>query len=327
MGKTYQQPVFLAPFFQENIWGGRKLETAFGFAIPDGNIGECWAVSGYPKCESKVMNGVHAGETLAQFWNEEPDFFGGLPEDYRKAGYPFITKIIDAKGDLSIQVHPDDAYAAVHENGAKGKTECWYILDCPEDASLVLGHNAQTKEEFVSMIEHKEWAKLLRRVPVRKGDFIQLEPGTIHAITAGVMLLETQQASDITYRVYDYDRLQNGKPRQLHIQQSIDVSTIPAPDGSKMVLHTEDDPVNESTTLVRCRFYEVDRLPVDGNAAIAAKAPFTVGTVTEGEGTMNVGGVVYPLQKGMSFILPADFGAALFAGKCNLILSMPVLES
>lgn len=168
MEKNKWQPILLAPYFEKRIWGGRRLQTDFGFRIPEGDIGECWAVSGYPGRESRILNGPAAGETLSEFWQEEPGFFGDLPAEYRNAGYPFITKIIDAKGDLSIQVHPDDAYAAEHENGARGKTECWYILDCPENASLVLGHNAGSREEFRAMIEKDRWQELLRRVPVKE---------------------------------------------------------------------------------------------------------------------------------------------------------------
>lgn len=326
MEKEYRDPVFLKPYFQHNIWGGRRLATSFGFQIPDGSIGECWAVSAYPGCESVIEgDGPEAGLPLSEFWRDEPGFFGDLPEDYRRAGYPFITKIIDARDDLSIQVHPDDDYAAEHENGARGKTECWFILDCPPGAELVLGHNAQSRDEFRRMIEERRWKELLRRVPVRPGDFIQLEPGTIHAITAGVLLLETQQSSDITYRVYDYDRLQNGKPRQLHIEQSIAVTTIPAPDAERMVLHTDGIPANRTTELVKCRFYRVCRLPVDGAATLAEEAPFQVVTVTEGTGTMEAGGRSYSLKKGVSFLLPADYRKADFKGKLNLVIASPVV--
>ncbi len=323
--KEYRDPVFLKPYFQQNIWGGRRLETEFGFSIPDGSIGECWAVSAYPGCESIIANGPDAGMKLSEFWSREPEFFGDLPAEYRAAGYPFITKIIDAKENLSIQVHPDDAYAAAHENGARGKTECWYILDCPEHAELVLGHNARTREELRQMIEEHRWDELLRRVPVRRGDFIQLEPGTIHAITAGVCLLETQQSSDITYRVYDYDRLQNGKPRELHKEQSIAVTTIPAGDPDKMVLHTDKAPAGQLFEMVKCKYYRAGRLPVSGRAAVGRDRFFRIVTVTDGNGTMKTAGSTAPLKKGDSFLLPADSEGAEFEGTMNLIVASPVL--
>ncbi|MDO4285018.1 MAG: class I mannose-6-phosphate isomerase [Eubacteriales bacterium] len=325
MSKSYQYPVFVSPCFEQRIWGGRRLESEFGFGIPEGNIGECWAVSGYPERESVAENGPCEGRTLSAFWAAEPDFFGAaqLPDEVRESGYPFITKIIDARENLSIQVHPDDAYAAVHENGAKGKTECWYILDCPDDAYLILGHNARTKEEFVQMIEEGQWDALLRRVPVKRGDFVQLEPGTIHAITAGVMLLETQQSSDVTYRVYDYGRLENDKPRQLHIQQSIDVSTVPAPEMDGLVLHTADAAANRTQELVSCKFYRVEKLPVDGNFVMEEKAPFWIASIVEGEGSVTCSGQTYALKKGQSFLLPCDYGKAEFSGKMTVILAAP----
>jgi mannose-6-phosphate isomerase class I len=326
MENSKRRPVLLAPYFEKRIWGGRRLQTDFGFRIPEGNIGECWSVSGYPGRESRILNGPAVGKTLSELWQEDPGFFGNLPEDCRAAGYPFITKIIDAKDDLSIQVHPDDAYAETHENGARGKTECWYILDCPEDAFLILGHNARSREEFRAMIEQHRWEELLRRVPVKKGDFIQLEPGTIHAITAGVMLLETQQSSDITYRVYDYDRLENGKPRRLHIRQSIDVATVPAPDGSGMVRHTDGAAENEFHELVRCRYYRVGLLCVNGRAVTAEREPFTVCTVTDGRGVLVLDDMEYRLRKGDSMILPCDCGSAAWQGRMKLVLSAPVLQ-
>ncbi|WP_207302814.1 type I phosphomannose isomerase catalytic subunit [Lachnoclostridium sp. Marseille-P6806] len=330
------EPIFLRPYFQQNIWGGRRLAEEFGFAIPEGHVGECWAVSAYPGRESVAVNGAAAGRTLAELWRDVPEFFGPLPEEYRAAGYPFLTKIIDAREDLSIQVHPDDAYAAEHENGARGKTECWYILDCPEDCTLVLGHTAKSREEFAGMIAEKRWDSLLRRVPVRRGDFIQLEPGTIHAITAGVMLLETQQSSDVTYRVYDYDRLQDGRPRELHIRQSIEVSGVPAREPEKLVRHTDALPAGRLTELVRCRFYYVSRLPVSDSAELPADRWFRICTVTDGGGSLIIKnssapqGSRFPLKKGDSFLLPASVGGApeegaVFEGRMDVIVAGPVI--
>ena len=164
-------------------------------------------------------------------WNEavrivekHPEVFGKVDSDR----FPLLIKIIDAKDDLSIQVHPDDDYAKVHENGSLGKTECWYILDCKKNATIVIGHNSRTKEELSRMIHEGKWSEFIREIPIKKGDFLQIDPGTVHAIKGGTLILETQQNSDITYRVYDYGRLSNGKPRELHIDKSIDVITVPA---------------------------------------------------------------------------------------------------
>ena len=131
--------------------------------------------------------------------------FGNEDGKYGKE-FPLLIKIIDAKSDLSIQVHPDNAYAKEHENGSLGKTECWYILDSEPGTQIVIGHHAKDKEELMQMVEEKRWKDLIREVPVKKGDFYQIDPGCVHAIKGGTVILETQQSSDITYRVYDYDR-------------------------------------------------------------------------------------------------------------------------
>ena len=140
--------------------------------------------------------------------------------------YPLLVKIIQANDRLSVQVHPDDEKAQLYEN-CRGKTECWYVLDCKEDGELIIGHNAKNKEELYSMIDDKRWDELLRKMPIKKGDFIQINPGTIHAISSGTLILETQQNSDITYRLYDYDRISDGKKRPLHIDKSKDVIKVP----------------------------------------------------------------------------------------------------
>ena len=193
-----ERPIlFLNPVFKQMIWGGSKLETEFGYEIPGDKTGECWAVSAHPNGDCVVREGIYEGKTLSFLWQEHRELFGNIGLDR----FPLLTKIIDAKDDLSIQVHPDDAYANVHENGSLGKTECWYVLDCPEGAALVVGHNASTREELKSMIEEGRWGELIREIPVKKGDFIQIDPGTVHAIKGGLMILETQPNSDITYRV------------------------------------------------------------------------------------------------------------------------------
>ena len=170
VNKKTRPILFLNPVFKEMIWGGNQLAEKFGYEIPSDKTGECWAVSAHPNGDCTVREGEYAGRKLSELFKEEPELFGNLPLDR----FPLLIKIIDAKADLSIQVHPDDAYAKVHENGSLGKTECWYILDCPEDATLVVGHNAGSREELKEMIDQKRWSELIREVPVKKGDFIQI---------------------------------------------------------------------------------------------------------------------------------------------------------
>lgn len=313
VNKKTRPILFLNPVFKEMIWGGNQLAEKFGYEIPSDKTGECWAVSAHPNGDCTVREGEYAGRKLSELFKEEPELFGNLPLDR----FPLLIKIIDAKADLSIQVHPDDAYAKVHENGSLGKTECWYILDCPEDATLVVGHNAGSREELKEMIDQKRWSELIREVPVKKGDFIQINPGTVHAIKGGLMILETQQNSDITYRVYDYDRLSNGKPRELHVQQSIDVITVPAPSAEDSVSHAADLPANTMNELIACDYYKVYKLTVTEPVFFEQEHPFLIMSVIEGEGLVNG----QMIRKGDHFILPSGFGKVELQGDMTLIAS------
>lgn len=305
--------LFLEPVFKQMIWGGRQLADQFGYEIPGDRTGECWAVSAHPNGDCVVREGAYQGKTLSQLWQEEPGLFGNSDLDR----FPLLVKIIDAKDDLSIQVHPDDAYARENENGSLGKTECWYILDCPEKASLVVGHNAGSRQELQEMIEQERWGELIREIPVKKGDFIQINPGTVHAIKGGLMILETQQNSDITYRVYDYGRLTDGKPRQLHVKQSIDVITVPAPSAADSVKSALALPENTMNELISCDYYTVWKLDVAGVMSFEQTHPFLIMSVIEGEGCVDGRRIC----KGDHFILPQGYGTAELRGEMTLIAS------
>lgn len=303
--------MFFAPEFKTMIWGGNKMREVFDYDIPADNTGECWAISAHQNGDCTLLNGENKGKKLSWLWNNRRELFGNYDSDR----FPLLLKVIDAKDDLSIQVHPSDEYAKVNENGSLGKTECWYILDCEPDSSLVVGHNAKTKEELCSMIDNHEFKELIREVKIKKGDFVQIDPGTVHAIKGGVMILETQQNSDITYRVYDYDRLQNGKPRDLHVEQSKAVITVPAKEGS--VKATGSSIGREK--LVSCKYYSVEKINVDGKLTIDEDAPFRIVSCIEGYGEVN--GV--SVKKGDHFIVPFHFGILEFRGKMTLIASIP----
>ncbi len=314
MSEENKKPVlFLEPVFKEMIWGGERLGTDFGYRIPGADTGECWGISAHPNGDARIMSEPYAGKTLSELWEQNRELFGNLSQDR----FPLLIKIIDAKSDLSIQVHPDDAYAKENENGSLGKMECWYIIDCPRDAKLVLGHNAKDKEDLADMIHHAKWQEFLRYVPIQKGDFIQIDPGTVHAITGGCLLLETQQNSDITYRVYDYDRLSNGKPRELHVEKSIDVIRAPEKDAEMMVKHVQKLPENQWNELIACKYYKVFRLNLKGSCSFEQEYPFLNVSVIEGSGTING----CRIKKGDHFILPSGFGKADLAGDMEVIAS------
>lgn len=303
----------LAPVFKQMIWGGNRLRTDWHYDIPGDDTGECWGISAHPNGDCSIAEGKFRGKTLSQLWIEQPDLFGNVDSDR----FPLLVKIIDARQDLSIQVHPDDEYAAVHENGSLGKTECWYILDASEDATLVVGHNATTKQELHDMIDHARWEAFIREIPVKKGDFIQIEPGTIHAIKGGVLLIETQQNSDITYRVYDYDRLSDGKPRELHVEKSKDVITVPAKSVADSILHVKDVLDNEKRILITCEYYQVWMLNVTSDMSFEQEEPFLNISVIEGKGSLN--GV--SIKKGDHLILPSGYGRVELHGEMQIIAS------
>ena len=306
--------LFLDPVCTHNIWGGNRLREQFGYEVEGDDIGECWGISAHPNGDGNIKYGTYEGWKLSSLWEKHPEIFGNL--DYDR--FPLLIKIIDAKDDLSIQVHPDDIYAKEHENGSYGKTECWYVLDCPEDAALVIGHHAQSKEELKAMINEGRWNELIREIPVKRGDFIQIDPGTVHAIKGGLLILETQQNSDITYRVYDYDRLSNGKPRELHINQSIDVITVPATPAKDSVINLSDcEEKNQLKELYSCNYYTVFRMELDGKSQFEQSYPFLNVTVTNGNGIING----QPIKKGDHMIIPYQFGTVELQGKMELIAS------
>ena len=305
--------LFLKPQLKDVVWGGNKLRDEFGYEGAGDSTGECWGISAHPNGDCEIKNGTYAGRTLSELYAENRELFGNITAEE----FPLLVKIIDAKQNLSIQVHPDDAYVKEHESCPYGKTECWYVMDCPEDASLVIGHNAATREELKNMIREGRYEELIKNVPVHKGDFLQITPGTVHAIKGGFTILETQQSSDITYRVYDYGRLVNGKERPLHVQQSIDVINVPDNADKEALSHTDGLADNTMNKLISCDFYTVWKMNVTDKVTVEQKYPFLLASVLEGKGSVD-GTTV---NKGDHFILPAGYGEAVFEGSMELILS------
>lgn len=311
-----KQILFLNPVFQQRIWGGRALETKFGYEIPVGNIGECWGISAHPNGESTIKNGIHAGLKLSDFWQNFPDFFGNP----REKDFPLLTKILDANADLSVQVHPDDAYAKKHENGELGKTECWYVLDASPNAEIIFGHNAATKEEAARMIDENKWDQFLKRIPIKKGDFFYVPSGTIHALCTGALILEVQQSSDTTYRLYDYHRLDDtGKPRELHIKKSLDVSTIPHKSDTPSPVVVVDTEELAVVQLVSNEFFTVAKYVVRGCVKCQLGAGYALVSVIDGAGLLAGESV----KKGDHLIIPAGMNEIELDGSFEMIVANP----
>lgn len=307
--KQSKKMLKMRPVFLNKIWGGNQLNRVFNYALPSDHTGECWAISSHQNGDC-IVEGMDA--TLSHLWKQQPELFGNLPGDT----FPLLVKIIDAHDDLSVQVHPDDKYAYVHENGSLGKTECWYVLDCDPDATIIIGHNAASKEEMAQMVKNEQWNDLLREIPVHKGDFFQIDPGCLHAIKGGTLILETQQSSDLTYRFYDYNRLENGKPRKLHIEQSLDVTITPFSEPHlQREVHTQGDAT--ITHLVTCPYYSVYHAKLAGKTQWYWDKPFVNMSIISGDGYID-GDYV---RKGDHFIIPANYGEMTAYGNLELIYS------
>ncbi|MBV7507637.1 mannose-6-phosphate isomerase, class I [Bacillus sp. sid0103] len=311
------QPMFLKPVLKERIWGGTALQEEFGYEIPNDKTGECWAISAHPNGPSIIENGPYAGMSLDAIWREQPELFGNPKEEV----FPLLTKILDANMDLSVQVHPEDTYAKVHENGELGKTECWYILDCIEGAEMIFGHNAKTKEELVEKMKEGKWTELLRRVKIKPGDFYYVPSGTIHALCEGTLVLETQQSSDTTYRVYDYDRRDaDGNLRELHLEKAIDVTTVPHQNAG-VAPKVEGRENVTITTFVESEFFSVYKWEIEGKAAFEYNNHYLLLSVIKGDGTLVHNSEKYPLTKGTHFIIPVGLGEFELNGELELIVS------
>lgn len=314
------EPLFLQPIFKERIWGGTKLQDEFNYNIPSSQTGECWAISAHKNGQSLVKNGKYEGYTLDHLWNEHPELFG----HFNSSVFPLLTKILDASKDLSVQVHPDDTYAHEHEGEHEyGKTECWYIIDCEPNAELIFGHHAQTKEELEQMIQEGKWDQLLRKVNIKPGDFFYVPSGTIHALCEGTLVLETQQSSDTTYRVYDYDRKDDkGNSRDLHLEQAIDVTNVPHED-NELSFMEEYRSGAVITTLVNSEFFSVYKYDLEGASSFEQDSYFQLFSVIDGEAKLTIGEESYTIRKGDHFIMTSQIEEFIVDGEASIIVSHP----
>ncbi|MBE6081793.1 mannose-6-phosphate isomerase, class I [Acidilutibacter cellobiosedens] len=308
--------IFFEPVFKEKIWGGDSLRN-FGYNLPSDKTGECWAFAAHHNGQSIVKNEEYKGKTLGDLWKNNRELFGNIKGDK----FPLLVKIIDAKEDLSVQVHPDDEYAFKNENGESGKTECWYIIDCKENSQLILGVNAQSRTELEEMIDNSRWNELLRTIPIKKGDFVFVPSGTVHALKGGTLVLEIQQNSDITYRLYDYDRRDSkGNLRELHIEKSKAAIEVPYVDKQFKPVVNKFKNIIE-TKLVKCDYFTVYKFDIKGKVRLKQDHPFMLFSIIDGEGNLTVNEKIYKIKKGDHFMLPKGVTSYILEGKISLIVS------
>ena len=308
----------LNPVFKDYLWGGTKLREEYGFESDLTKLAEGWMLSCHKDGENTVENGEFAGKTLTEVVKTNPDFLG---ENGNKFEYfPILIKLIDAKNDLSVQVHPDNEYAMRVEK-EYGKTECWYILDCDEGAELIYGFNREiSSEEFKEKIADNTFLETVNKVKVKKGDLFFIEAGTLHAIGSGILLAEIQQNSNTTYRVYDYGRLgADGKPRELHVEKAIDVTNCVPPTRSTEPEGELVEYDNYSTQLLtECDLFSVKKVSIkDFFDGVADEKSFVSVLVTDGVGTID--GI--EIRKGDSLFIPANYGTFTIKGNIEAIIT------
>ena len=308
----------LAPC-KDYIWGGTRLRDEYGKKSDKDKLAESWELSCHKDGESVIENGEFAGKTLSAYINESGK--GVLGKKCERFEYfPILIKLIDAKDNLSVQVHPDNEYA-MRVEGEYGKTEMWYIVDCEEGAELLYGFKHEiTREEFAKRIADNTLLEVTNNVPVHKGDVFFIAAGTLHAIGKGILIAEIQQNSNTTYRIYDYGRVgADGKPRQLHVEKACEVTKLIPPTRSTKPMGSpvKKDGYTE-TLLATSEYFNVNRLDVTEKAELEAnKNSFNSLLVLDGEFT--VGDL--KLKKGDSAFVPAGYGKYTVKGSGEIILT------
>lgn len=310
----------LKPAFKDYIWGGTRLRDDFGKECDFDKVAESWELSCHKDGSSVVAEGEFAGLTLAEYIEKSGK--GVLGSDCGKfENFPILIKLIDAKDNLSVQVHPNNDYA-MRVEGEYGKTEMWYIVDCDPGATLLYGFKHEiSKDEFAQRIADNTLLEVTNAVPVKKGDVFFIEAGTLHAIGKGILIAEIQQNSNTTYRIYDYGRVGNdGKPRELHVEKAKDVTALcPAKAYPETPVEKMDG--YTSKLLSSCDYFTTYALDVTDKAVLDAdEKSFNSILILEGEGQI-VGDDVVKFRKGDSIFVAAGTGKYAIDGACKAILT------
>ena len=315
------RPFELKPPIKDYIWGGTKLRDHFGKESGLERLAESWELSCHKDGMSIISGGEFDGMTLPEFISEHPEALGRNCS--RFPYFPVLIKLIDARDNLSVQVHPDNEYAMRNE-GEYGKTEVWYIVDCEEGAELIFGFAEKTdSESFRKAIEDETLLDIVNRVPVKKGDVFFIEAGTLHAIGKGILIAEIQQNSNTTYRVFDYGRIgADGKPRELHIDKAVEVTDCNPP----AVEYGQPKRVNMAgmwkTPIAECEYFSSAKYDVYRSLTVGCPDTFTHILVLDGEADIQYDGeCVMHIKKGSSVFVPAGNDTCDIKGKCSIIIT------
>lgn len=310
-------PLLFKPVLKDYIWGGRNLETRLGRNLPpEQDIAESWEIAAHENGDVQVENGAYAGLTLSQVHERLGlDLIGARATWAQKRDkFPLLVKLLDANRRLSVQVHPDDEYALANEGNELGKTEMWVVLHASKDAAVILGlKEGTTPKKFEAAIDEGKLERHLHRIPVKAGDFICVPSGSLHAILGGVLIAEIQQNSDVTYRVYDWNRTgQDGKPRPLHVEQALDVINFEqiTPQLPRPKPVAEGDGVRR-WELCRNKYFVVERVQLEPGAAFTGEcsgATLEIWGTIDGVARLNAGENAISLAAVQFSLLPAALG-------------------
>lgn len=311
-------PLQFEPILKERIWGGEKLKTVLNKPITSKITGESWELSTVEGDVSVVANGQWKGQSLTALINESPNEILGT-EVYARFGkqFPLLFKYLDAREDLSIQVHPNDALAK-ERHSSFGKTEMWYIMQADDAARIIVGFKEKSNaDDYLENLKNKTLLSILDDVKVESGDVFFLETGTVHAIGAGLVVAEIQQTSDITYRLYDFDRVDAaGNTRELHVDQALEAINYNRVETKKEY----DKNVNVSNEIVDCPYFTTNFLPLDGEIAVSKSGKtFTVYMCVEGTFEIAYNNSKTQYKKGDTVLIPAAMNAFILNGKASIL--------
>ena len=314
--KSY--PLQFDPILKDRIWGGEKLKTILNKPITSKITGESWELSTVEGDVSVVSNGVLKGKSLMELIDEMPNEILGT-KVYNQFGkqFPLLFKYLDAREDLSIQVHPNDALAKERHNSF-GKTEMWYVTQADADARIIVGFKENSsKEEYLKHLEDKTLVSILDTVKAKSGDVFFLETGTVHAIGAGLVVAEIQQTSDITYRLYDFDRKDaHGNTRELHVDLALDAINYNKVETQKKY----ETKVNTSNTVVDCPYFTTNFIPLENKVEVAKSGEtFTVYMCIEGSFEIEYEAFKQSYIKGDTILVPAEINAFILNGKASIL--------
>ena len=321
------KPFLLTPAGKDYLWGGNRLKTEFNKEIDLVPLAETWECSTHPDGPSVIVTGRHAGKTLAELLKEHPEYLGKHPGT--EGELPVLIKFIDAKKNLSVQVHPDDDYARKYENRQLGKTEMWYVMDAAPDAQLVYGFNHDiTKEQLRQSLKDGTVEKYLQKVKIQKDDVFFIEAGTVHAIGAGALIAEIQESSNLTYRLYDYNRVgKDGKLRELHIDKALAVANLKSSSEPRQPLRLLKYKKGSATELLcRCKYFQVERYLLNTESSRKLVEFQTAGDTFEVFLCLDGCGVVFMEDgdsmnffKGDCIFVPANSLSMKFHGKAQFL--------